>query len=373
MMRKLAVLWVTAAGLEAATIAADSTRGAELFETLSCVQCHSINGKGGTLGPDLGRRVDRNFTPATLAATMWNHAPAMWSSMHERDIRAGDLDEQAAADLFGYFYATRFFEKPGDAGRGKRAFAGLGCASCHGLSDAIRPLVKPVNQWEVLTDPVALAEVMWNHRTRMLEEAGANRIRWPELSAQDLGDVLVYLRNLPSPPSKPAVFRIGAGNDGAAVFTSKGCSGCHQLGSALASRIKGETLTEIAAAMWNHAPKMAAAGAKPVKLEAGEMRELLSYLWAKQFFEDSGDPASGRRVFAAKRCAACHEDQSTGAPKLTGAGRSFNGAAMVSVLWHHGPRMFDQMKSKGISWPRFERSQMSDLIAFLNSRNRRTP
>jgi mono/diheme cytochrome c family protein len=293
--------------------------------------------------------------------------------MRARDIRGGDLDEQAAADLFAYFYATRFFEKPGDAGRGKRVFAERGCAGCHGLTNAVRPMVKPVSQWEVLSDPIALAEAMWNHRPRMLEEAGADRIRWPELSAQDLADVLVYARNLPLPPSRIAVFRIGDGSDGASVFTSKGCSGCHQSGSALASRIKGQTLTEIAAAMWNHAPRMAAAGAKPVKLESGEMRELLSYLWAKQFFEGSGNPAAGRRVFGAKRCAVCHDDASSGAPKLTGTGRSYSGATMVSVLWHHGPRMLDQMKTKGIAWPRFEGGQMSDLIAFLNSARGRTP
>lgn len=373
MMRKLALIWIAAASLDAATIAVDSTRGAQLFETLSCAQCHSVNGKGGTRGPDLGRQVDRNFTPATLAATMWNHAPAMWASMREREIHAGDLDAQAAADLFAYFYATRFFEKPGDAGRGKRVFNERGCAGCHGLTNASRPSVKPVSQWDVLTDPVALAEAMWNHRQFMLQEGGAKGVRWPELSAQDLGDILVYLRNLPAPPSKPAVFRIGAGNDGAAVFTSKGCAGCHQSGSALASRIKGQTLTEIAATMWNHAPKMAAAGAKPVKLESGEMRELLSYLWAEQFFEGSGNPAAGRRVFAAKRCATCHDDPSTGAPKLGGPGKSYNGAIMVSVLWHHGPRMLEQMHAKGISWPRFESAQMSDLIAFLNSTKGKTP
>jgi hypothetical protein len=50
---------------------------------------------------------------------MWNHAPGMWAAMRDRDIRAGDLNEQAAADLFAFFYSARFFEKPGDAGRGK--------------------------------------------------------------------------------------------------------------------------------------------------------------------------------------------------------------------------------------------------------------
>ena len=75
--------------LHAATVAADSARGAQLFETLSCVQCHSINGKGGTAAPDLGRRIDRDFTPASLAATMWNHAPAMWAAMRDAKHPSG--------------------------------------------------------------------------------------------------------------------------------------------------------------------------------------------------------------------------------------------------------------------------------------------
>ena len=122
MIRSMSIFVLVANGVSAATMDADSTRGAQLFETLVCIQCHSINGKGGTIGPDLGRQTDRNFTPATLAATMWNHAPTMWASMREKDLRPGELDEQGAADLFAYFYSSRFFDKPGDAGRGKRAF-----------------------------------------------------------------------------------------------------------------------------------------------------------------------------------------------------------------------------------------------------------
>ena len=101
--------------------------------------------------------LDRGFTPASLAATMWNHAPGMWAAMRDRQITAGELDEQAAQDLMAFFYAARFFEKPGDAGRGKRAFESLGCAGCHSL---------PVSQWQALSDPIALLDAMWNHRSR---------------------------------------------------------------------------------------------------------------------------------------------------------------------------------------------------------------
>src|SRR5262249_18962099 len=119
-------------------------------------------------------------------------------------------------------------------------------------------------------------------------------------------------------------------------------------------------------AMWNHAPKMIASGATASPFTAGEMRSLLSYLWARQFLLDAGSPGAGRRVFESKRCAACHQDSSSGAPNL--AGRSFTASTMVSVLWHHGPHMRDQMASRHIAWPHFDGSQMSDLIAYLNSR-----
>ena len=108
--------------------------------------------------------------------------------------------------------------------------------------------------------------------------------------------------------------------------------------------------------------------AVPVPLSLDEMREIVSYLWTDQFFEDQGSPAAGERVFASKRCAVCHNDPSSGAPKLAGSGRSYSAATMVSALWHHGPQMLDQMKTKGIAWPRFDGPQMANLIAYLNGR-----
>ena len=371
MTRSLMMLSFSVMGLHAATVAGDSARGAELFETLSCVQCHSINGKGGTVAPDLGRRIDRDFTPASLAATMWNHAPAMWASMRTRNVKPGDLNEQAAADLFAYFYSARFFEKPGDAGRGKRLFSSKHCSECHGLTDTKIPAAKPVAQWDSLGQPLALVNALWNHAATMRKEFADKKLNWPDLTAQDLTDMLVYLRNLPSAPNANAHIEITSGANGQALFDSKGCAACHSGKTALTSRLKGKTLTDIAVAMWDHEPRMPAA---PAPLSLGDMREIVSYLWAEQFFEDAGSPTAGARVFAAKRCASCHNDAShnnaSGAPKLAGTGRSFNAATIVSVLWHHGPQMLDQMKTKGIAWPRFEGQDMANLIAYLNAQNK---
>jgi cytochrome c2 len=357
-MSRLLLLLVSALATQAAVFTADSARGQQLFETLSCVQCHSVNGKGGTIAPDLGRMLDRGFTPATLAATMWNHAPGMWAAMRDRQITAGELDQQAAQDLMAFFYAARFFEKPGDAGRGKRAFEKDGCAGCHSL---------PVSQWQGLTDPIALLDAMWNHRAEMQAATASKGVPLPEISAQELTDMLVYLRNQPGTRGQTGVFRIEAAGRGQAVFQSAGCAKCHQTVEALAEKVQGQTLTEIAAEMWNHAPRMAAAGAPFVQLTPIQMTDLVSSFWAAKFFEDAGRPAPGSRAFENKKCTVCHNDASSGAPHLPIPGRNFNGASMVSVLWRHGPRMLDQMKTKGLAWPRFEGMQMADLIAYLNS------
>jgi len=120
------------------------------------------------------------------------------------------------------------------------------------------------------------------------------------------------------------------------------------------------TLTDIASAMWNHKPKMPKS---PPELSVGEMRELISFLWAKQFFEDSGNPSAGARVFAAKSCAGCHREGGPNIPR-----GDFNGAAMISALWRHGPQMLAEMSNRRVAWPHLEGKQMADLIAYLNSR-----
>src|SRR6185503_7220361 len=99
---------------------------------------------------------------------------------------------------------------------------------------------------------------------------------------------------------KRGVFETSAGTKGEAIFKSKGCFACHSRYSYLADAIKARTLTEIAAAMWNHGSSMPVA---PEPFASGEMRELLGYVWARQFFEDAGDARRGKRVFAAKHCA----------------------------------------------------------------------
>ncbi len=91
----------------------DARRGEQIFRSESCVGCHSLNGEGGKLAPDLGKRIDRNYTPAVMASVMWNHAPAMWAAMRRQGIVKSTLLPESAADLFAFFYSSRSLRNPG--------------------------------------------------------------------------------------------------------------------------------------------------------------------------------------------------------------------------------------------------------------------
>jgi mono/diheme cytochrome c family protein len=347
--------------------AADSARGEQLFSTQGCIQCHSINGKGGKEAPDLGRRIGRGYTPALLASTMWNHAPAMWSGMRRQGIRPLDLDPRSVADLFAFFSSSRFFDKPGDAGRGKVAFAENRCAECHGITSSAAADAPPVVKWRGLGNPISLAESMWNHAGSMQREFAQRNIAWPELTAQELSDILVYLRNLPATRTVPARFQTTAGDRGESLFQTKGCGRCHIGDLDLGVRSQSKTLTDIAAAMWNHAPKMQNA---EIRFGSGEMNEILSYIWARRLLDHSGSAKRGERLFTQKHCSSCHGSDPAAPDLRTAKGREHSSLTMISALWRHGPAMLDRMKERNILWPRFSANEMSDLIAFLNAGKR---
>jgi mono/diheme cytochrome c family protein len=349
-MKRLLAAFIPLLALSAATLPMDSQRGDKLFETEGCVQCHRLKGAGGMTASDLGRVLDRAYTPDDLASTMWNHAPTMWKTINEKAFKVGDVDQQAAADLFAAFYSARYFEMPSDASRGKRLFTTKSCAGCH----------QP-GQFRDQSDPIALVGAMWNHSSEMWGRISAKKMQWPALTSQDLADLLVYLRNAsPAARNTPPMLQITTGENGAKLFESKGCLACHK--SAIPAG--NLTLTGVAAAMWNHASLLRS---EPPRLDTSEMREVVSYYWAKPFFESSGNAAKGRRIFNAKRCVECHSGAGPG-PVLADKAGTWNGITMVSALWRHGPAMLNEMQRRKIAWPAFRSGEMTDLIGYLNQK-----
>ncbi|MEI9970774.1 MAG: c-type cytochrome [Ignavibacteriota bacterium] len=344
----------------ASPMTGDARRGEQLFQSEQCIQCHSFQGKGGTTAPDLSKRIDRDYTPAVMASLMWNHAPDMWGAMKSKGIVKSQMTPETAADLFAYFVSARFFDRPGDAGRGKQAFTARHCADCHGISDAVAAGGPPVVKWGSLADPLTLAEQMWNHGPAMRAAFAQRKYPWVALTGQELSDILVYLQNLPETRNLPRHFEFPTVEEGAKLFQEKGCDKCHTGSMAMERLLKHQTLTDIAAAMWHHQPEMKQ---PPVTLSPGDMQQLIGYIWGRQYFTGSGNADRGKKVFADKSCATCHNDPASGAPKL---GKGQSDITMVAALWEHGPRMLDQMNAKRIVWPRMTAQDMDDLVAYLN-------
>jgi cytochrome c2 len=346
-------------------IPGDSARGAKVFQSEQCIHCHAVNGKGGKVGVDLGRAVPRNYSPAYLASTMWNHGPTMWAAIESAGIQRPQLTQQAAADLFAFFYSARFFEKPGSVAAGKAAFEEKRCAVCHGITESRAEGAPPVNHWDSLADPVLLAQQMWNHSFHMRQAFARRKLEWQSLTAVQLEDILSYLRSLPETAGLETKFSNTSGAGGERIFRDKGCINCHVGKLALEDRLHNMTLTDIAVDMWNHAPRMAQT---PPSLSPEEMRQLLSFLWMRQFVYPGGDIAAGKRVFYARACAVCHISGRNGAPPLPGQARKYSEVAIISALWLHGPQMLHRMKQIGMGWPRFANAQeVANLTAYLNS------
>ena len=297
-----------------------------------------------------------------MASMMWNHAPTMWSAMSKMGIVRSTLTPEQSANLFAYFVSARYFEKPGDAGRGKQAFTAHHCAECHGGAGSNG--APPVTKWDSLSDPVVLAEQMWNHGPKMRQAFAAKKIAWGDLTAQELTDMLVYLRNLPENKALVHDFQFTQSSQGEQLFASKGCVTCHVGSNALENKLRDQTITDIAVDMWNHQPNMKN---PPPTLTADEMRQILGYVWARQYFVGNGDRARGQVVFVEKSCASCHARPAGEVPSLSKGKDAYSAVSMVSYLWQHGPRMMQSMQQKNQSWPQFTSRQMSDLIAFLNT------
>lgn len=335
------------------TVPGDAQQGARLFDSLHCVNCHAINGEGGKLGPDLGKRVGRDFTPSRLAGLMWNHAPTMWNAMEKAGIEKPTISNDQAADLFAYFFAARFFDKPGDASRGRQAFVSKGCGGCHNITTPSSIGAKPLTEWDHLSSPIDLAREMWNHASQMNEKVSRENRKWPQITAQDLTDILVYVQNLPGARKSPPQFSPASAETGKDLFAAKGCADCHRGNNSLARRTSSRTMNDFAAAMWNHAQSMLQ---KPPALSTDEMRRIVGYVWSLQFFDEPASAARGKKVFDAK-CQVCHQ----AAPPAAGAGAF----GLVSGLSQHGPAMLGKMQEKRVEWPRFAGTEMADLLAYL--------
>ncbi len=177
-------------GPRAALKQADPESGRQIFLKKRCDGCHAVRGAGAARAPDLGAR----SLPRTLgqfAATMWNHAPAMWSSMRSQGITRPQFSNQEMADLIAYLFTQRYFEASGSSARGQRLFEEKGCMGCHGKGGPAPALAR----WSGAASPVAIAATLWNHGPLMFASMQQRQISWPRFGPGEIVDLMEYLNH----------------------------------------------------------------------------------------------------------------------------------------------------------------------------------
>jgi mono/diheme cytochrome c family protein len=181
------------AGTETARVVAGTPeRGEKLAGEKRCLTCHSVAGKGGKIGPELGRHQHVSLTQ--FAALMWNHAPGMWAQMRARGIQVPRMTGQEMADIVAYLYASHYFDQPGDAARGGQLLQAKDCLSCHAARGKGGKVGADLAAYPALRSSAGLVAALWNHPRYL--QAQQREVPWPMLSGQDLADIATYLGDL---------------------------------------------------------------------------------------------------------------------------------------------------------------------------------
>ena len=243
--------------------AGDVKRGEALFGSKACASCHRVGGRGGATGPALDAWKRAN-SPVLMAAAMWNHGPRMADELKQAGTPRPTLTGRELLDIIAYVGSAADATPgdtrqvvPGTPERGRALFAEKQCARCHavgGKGPKVGPDLGRAGHHVSLTD---FASRMWNHAPAMTAKMQQIKIDVPELSGQQMADIVAYLF------SSRYFERTGSARRGEALVQSKGCLGCHAVGG------KGGTVggdfarsaivgapDRLIAGMWNHGALM---------------------------------------------------------------------------------------------------------------------
>ncbi|MEK7994883.1 MAG: c-type cytochrome [Planctomycetota bacterium] len=178
---------------EWALLPASPERGWKVFQNKSCIVCHSVKGKGGRIGPELGPGRQLPLSIVQFAGVMWNHSSEMWRAPEVRNVARPTFDERQIADLVAFLSSLRYFEPAGSPRVGETLFAERGCSGCHGpraegsrLAPALRV---PGRSFTAVT----LATAFWGHGPNMYRRTQELRVPWPTLADSDVGNLVSFL------------------------------------------------------------------------------------------------------------------------------------------------------------------------------------
>jgi len=360
----------------------DIKMGWKVFYTKGCINCHSIWGQGGNVGPDLSKASTRYMTAAGIVAEMWNHGPGMWEQMKAKGIGYQKFSEEEMANLFAFLYFIRYTDEPGDPERGREVLKEKKCDLCHGLEGKGGKVGPDLAKWSMYTNPIVWAQMMWNHAPKMKAEMEKRKISWPIFKGKEMVDLIAYIRS-----TKPAAEKVylapGDPVEGKSIFARKGCIQCHavrgeggSIGPDLGQRKQfPPSMSQFAGLMWNHFPTMWEVMQKEnislPELSARDMVNITAYLFSVKYFDPAGDWNRGQKIFTERKCNHCHpirgkEEKGIG-PDLSKLQGKVSPILIATALWNHGPKMLEKMKEENIPWKEATTQEVVDIMEFLNN------
>ena len=174
-----------------------SEAGRAVFIEKRCVECHSVRGQGGHVGPDLAERT-RQMSLNDFATAMWNKAPAMLAAMQARAVPVPAMKPEEMADLLAYLYSVRYFAAGGDPRLGLQIATAKGCFACHALGTERGKPAADLLRVPGLDSPPAVLAALWNHSFVAPPPGAATP--WAQISGEEMGHLTAYLRSLRRTP-----------------------------------------------------------------------------------------------------------------------------------------------------------------------------
>ena len=221
-------------------------RGKDLFEQKKCNVCHSVWGKGGKRGADIGKREFR-LTLTEISGKIWSHSSQMWQEMRRAGISFPTFLPSEMADLISYLYFIQFYDERGDQKEGKRLFREKACIFCHALEGEGENIGPDLSESEVQFSPIFLASSMWNHAIVMEDMLEEKNLTWPRFFGNEMRDLVSYVQEaieksreerrksgVVSSKSKVLFiseerFDMELAKKGKEIYTAKTCHACHDI------------------------------------------------------------------------------------------------------------------------------------------------
>jgi cytochrome c2 len=308
----------------------------------------------------------------------------MIAGMERAKMIKPNLTGEEFSEIAAYLYFLKFFDESGDATRGRSIFNEKGCSTCHPLSGKGKEGEPGLDQFPQNISPVFLSQSIWNHGPVMIAHMVKLGLKWPEFKGTEMMDLLEFIKSNAKGTRETAFITPGNPREGKQVFTLKGCIKCHAIkgeggkeAEDLGKRAKVfyRSLTQIASVMWNKGPAvLGKMGQTPIgipKFTPKEMADLIAFLYFLHFIDEPGNPVIGKKVFSEFGCSKCHGlDGKTGelmTLSLSKYQKARSSMDIVAGMWNHSAEIEKAMKGKGISWPRFKKGELSDLLEFIRT------